>query len=263
MAEHDVDEIIGVCCDGYGYGIDGEAWGGEILLCRQESLDFERVAHLEKQPLVGGDMATRYPMRTAAAILYDKTDVQSWMMRNRQYFPHGEQEIRLILDQLENRASLIRTTSCGRVLDAVAAILGICYERTYEGEPSMKLESAAMKGKDALRLKPIIEDNDLQTTQLVQRIFEKRDRYSAKDLAFSAHTYLAHGLGSLAVEKAEEYGVKTVGFSGGVACNEIFTFTLRKIVESARLRFLVHEAVPPGDGGLSFGQAVAAGFSKV
>jgi hydrogenase maturation protein HypF len=125
----------------------------------------------------------------------------------------------------------------------------------------MKLESVAMKGNSVLKLKPIIKNNILDTTQLVLEVFENRETHSKADLAYSAHAYLAKGLAQLAIEKATENGVKTVGFSGGVACNEIFTLTMRRIVETAGLRFLVHEAVPPGDGGLSFGQAVSVGFS--
>jgi hydrogenase maturation protein HypF len=261
MAEHDVKEIVGICCDGYGYGIDGEAWGGEILLCTREEFGFERVAHLEKQPLIGGDQATRYPLRIAAGILSKKTDVRELLQQNAQHFPHGEEEVQVLLHQIQRKSSLIKTTSCGRVLDAVSAILGICYERTYEGEPSMKLESAAMKGNSVLKLKPIIKNNTLDTTQLLLEIFENLGKHSKADLAYLAHAYLAKGLAELAIEKAAENSVRTVGFSGGVACNEIFTLTMRRIVETAGLRFLVHEAVPPGDGGLSFGQAASVGFS--
>jgi hydrogenase maturation protein HypF len=260
MAEHDIKEIVGICCDGYGYGADGEAWGGEILLCTSESSDFKRVAHLEKQPLIGGDLATRYPLRIAAGILFKKADVERWLLQNEKYFPYGESEIQIVLQQLEKGNSLIGTTSCGRVLDAVAAVLGICYERTYEGEPAMKLEASAIKGRDVLNLKPIIKGNTLDTTQMLLEIFESREKHSRADLAYSAHAYLAKGLAALAIEKASENKVKAIGFSGGVACNEILALTMRKIVESAGLGFLVHEAVPPGDGGLSFGQAVVGGF---
>ncbi len=261
MAEHNVKENVGVCCDGYGYGLDGEAWGGEILFCTQDFSDFERLAHLQKQPLIGGDLATRYPLRVAAGILHEKVDVQRWLLQNQQHFPHGEKEVQIILHHLEKRSKIIETTSCGRVLDAVAAVLGICYERTYEGEPAMKLESAAIKGKDSLKLEPVINGNVLDTTQLLLEIFENREKHSKADLAYSAHAYLGKGLATLAVEKALEKGVKTVGFSGGVACNEILVLIMRRVVESSGLEFLVHEAVPPGDGGLSFGQAVVAGFS--
>jgi hydrogenase maturation protein HypF len=263
MAEHGVKEIVGICCDGYGYGANGEAWGGEILLCAQENFSFKRLAHLEKQPLIGWDLATRYPLRVAAGILFGRVDVENWLLENKRHFPGGEQEIRILLHQLRRDRSMIQTTSCGRVLDAVAAILGVCYERTYEGEPSMKLEAAAKKGRDVLNLEPIVKGDTLNTTELLVRIFENREKHAKRDLAFCAHTYLANGLASLAVEKARENGIRTVGFSGGVASNEIFTFVIRKVVESAGLHFLVHEAVPPGDGGLSFGQAAAAGFSKI
>jgi len=262
MIEHGVKEIIGVCCDGYGYGLDGEAWGGEILFCTQEFPDFERSAHLQKQPLIGGDLATRYPLRVAAGMLHKKVDVQNWLLQNRRHFSHGEKEVEIVLHQLGKRSKIIKTTSCGRVLDAVAAVLGVCYDRTYEGEPAMKLESAAIKGKDILSLEPIINGDVLDTAQMLLEIFENKERYSKADLAYSAHTYLANGLATLAIEKALEKNVKTVGFSGGVACNRILALTMRKIVEASGLEFLVHEAVPPGDSGLSFGQAVVAGFSQ-
>jgi hydrogenase maturation protein HypF len=261
MIEHNLKEIVGVCCDGYGYGLDGEAWGGEILFCTRDFSDFERLAHLQKQPLIGGDLATRYPLRVAVGILHEKVDVQRWLLQNQQYFPHGEKEVQIILHQLEKSGKIIETSSCGRVLDAVAAVLGICYERTYEGEPAMKLESAAIKGRDSLQLEPVINGNVLDTTQLLLEIFENREKHSKADLAYSAHAYLGKSLATLAIEKALEKGVKTVGFSGGVACNEILALIMRRVVEASGLEFLVHEAVPPGDGGLSFGQAVVAGFS--
>jgi hydrogenase maturation protein HypF len=262
MTEHAVDEIVGIVCDGYGYGVDGEAWGGEILLCNRESADFKRLAHLEPQPLLGGDAATRYPLRMAAGILNKKVNVDDWLLQRSGHLPYGETEARLMLQQLRNVHGIPETTSCGRVLDAVAAVLGICYERTYEGEPAMKLESLAVKGKNALHMKPVINGNVLDTTQMVHAIFENIGKTSTANLAYSAHAYLARGLASLAVEKALENGVRTVGFSGGAACNEILTKVMRGTVEAAGLTFLVHEAVPSGDGGVSFGQAIVGGFSK-
>jgi hydrogenase maturation protein HypF len=263
MVERNVEEMVGVCCDGYGYGPEGEAWGGEILLCNRKTSGFKRLAHLEKQPLVGGDLATRYPLRVAAGILHGKVDIEDWLLKRKQHFPYGKKEIETILQQLENRKGIIETTSCGRVLDAVSAVLGICHERTYEGEPSMKLESVAMKGKDVLNLKPIIEGDTLNTTRIFEEIFENTGKHSTRDLAYSAHAYIAKGLAALAIKQADENGARTVGFSGGVACNEILTKAMRKQVEDAHLLFLVHEIVPPGDGGLSFGQAAVSGFFQL
>jgi hydrogenase maturation protein HypF len=127
----------------------------------------------------------------------------------------------------------------------------------------MKLESAAVKGKDALNMKPIVEGDVLDTTQMLLAVFEKLGKVPVADLAYSAHAYLARGLATLAAEKALENGVKAVGFSGGAASNWILSDIMRRTVEAAGLRFLVHEAVPPGDGGVSFGQAVVGGFFQV
>jgi hydrogenase maturation protein HypF len=260
MMEHAENEIIGVACDGYGYGSDGEAWGGEILQCTRETAGFKRLAHLEPQLLLGSDIATRYPLRLAAGILSKKLNVDDWLLKNSQHLSHGELEAEIILQQLRQKESLIETTSCGRVLDAVAAELGLCYERTYEGEPAMKLESAAVKGAHVIKIKPIIRGNVLDTAELLVQIFEKRAKASREDLAYSAHAYLANGLASLAIAAAQENGVETVGFTGGAAVNGILTRLMRQAVEAAGLRFLVHEAVPSGDGGVSFGQAVVGGF---
>lgn len=260
MAEHDIDEMVGIAGDGYGYGTDGTAWGGEILLCTHGSAEFRRLGHLESQPLLGGDVATKYPLRIAAGILSKKTNVDSWVMKHSDRLPHGEIEASLILSQLKKAANAPQTTSLGRILDASAAILGVCFERTYEGEAAMKLESTAVNGKDALDLPMVICGDILDTSQLLLAIFENRTKLPKQDLAYSVHDYLGRGLAALAVEKALERGVKTVGFSGGAAVNGLLAQVIREVVERAGLRFVVHEMVPAGDGGVSFGQAVVGAF---
>jgi len=258
MAERHVNEVIAICCDGYGYGEDGGAWGGEIIFGSLDPLEFKRLGHLEEQPLLGGDMATKYPIRMAAGILYGHVDISCWLQENSAYLPYGAREAQLILSQLERGDIKTWTTSCGRVLDAASAILEICYERTYEGEPAMKLESAAIGGEDALKMEPQINNGKLDTTNLMISIFEERNKFSRKDLAYSVHVYLAKGLAQLVMDLAVENNVKNIGFTGGVACNQIITEELREIIEQHGLNFLTHEAVPPGDGGLSLGQAILA-----
>jgi hydrogenase maturation protein HypF len=260
MAERGVDEMVAVICDGYGYGSDGKAWGGEVLLCRNDG-SFQRLGHLEEQPLVGGDLATRYPMRMTAGML-SKTkelDVNEWLLSNAASLPHGKEEAKVIMQQL-NKPLMLVTSSCGRVLDAVSALLGICNGRTYEGEPAMKLEAQATDGKEALKLEPLIENNVLNTTVLLKEIFNHKETHSRADLAFSAQSYLAHGLAQIALKEAGRLGISAVGFTGGVAHNEQITRTIRKIIEESKLKFMVHESVPPSDGGISLGQAVAASW---
>lgn len=195
----------------------------------------------------------------AAGILYAKGNVEQWLLSNSNQLPHGRKEAEIILQQLAKQ-SFMPTTSCGRVLDAVSAILGICYERTYEGEPAMKLESAAAKGKDVLGLKPILRNRVVDTGGMVHEIFKQRNKHSIVDLACSAQSYLAKSLAELAVQEARRLGIQKIGFSGGVANNEHITSLIRRTMEKNGFQFLVHRQVPPGDGGVSFGQAVAAGL---
>jgi len=126
----------------------------------------------------------------------------------------------------------------------------------------MKLESAAIKGKDVLKLASVICGNTVDTTQMLLTVYQNRDKYSRSDLAYSVHDYLAKSLATLAVEKAVDFGVETVGFTGGSAVNILLARLMREVVEKERLRFLVHEAIPAGDGGVSLGQAVVGGFSR-
>jgi hydrogenase maturation protein HypF len=258
MAEHNVDEMVGICCDGYGYGDDGLAWGGEIIFADHNG--HKRVGHLEPQPMIGGDLATKYPLRMVAGILEEEPEVADWLLERREQFRHGEEEVNTLLKQLHSAHAT--TTSCGRVLDAISAILGLCYERTYEGEPAMKLESAALGGKDVLKLQPVLKTDVIEMTSMVHEVFANIRRLRVQDLAYSAQSYMARSLGESAITAANELGLKTVGFTGGVACNEAITRILRAALESEGFRFLVHRSVPPGDGGLSFGQAVVAAKTR-
>jgi len=263
MGEHGLNELIGIVCDGYGYGVNGEAWGGEVLMCQKGSSECNRLGHLESQPLLGGDVSSMYPVRVAAGFLHKAgVDIEEFLVQNKAYLPYGDAEVKFVLDQFQSGKGLgvVQSSSCGRVLDAVSAVLRVCCQRSYEGEAAMKLESVALGGVDVLGLEPVLCGGVLETSSLLGAVYEGRGRFSVRDLAFSVHAYLARGLGELAVEQAFAQGVGVVGFSGGVAGNEILSGLLREVVESSGLEFVVHKEVPVGDGGVSFGQVVVAGF---
>ncbi len=255
IGEHNLDEIIGIACDGFGYGQDGKAWGGEIIYCDRKN--FRRLGHLQEQPMVGGDRATKYPLRIVAGILNGYKGFNEWFLNRSQQLPYGENEAKLILSQLENKR-FIYTTSCGRILDAISTLLDICYERTYEGEPAIKVEAWAGKGRDILELEPVIEGSTLNTSYLLSQLFENRSRYSKADLACSGEEYLAKGLTQIAIREADKLRIKVIGFSGGVSYNEHITLTIKSLIEKTGIKFLAHNQIPAGDGGISFGQAVAA-----
>jgi len=262
MQEYNLEEIIAITCDGLGYGDDGTLWGGEILYSTtRDGSYYKRLAHLIEQPMVGGDLATRYPLRMVAGILSDEPGLQEFLLQKSKFFPHGKDEIELIFSQLTKKRYAI-TSSCGRILDAVSALLGICYERTYEGEPAMKLESLAVTGRDVLELKPKIIGNRIDTRYLLSEIFYHLNKEKISDLAASAQAYIARSIAEVAIEKAGDENVKHIGFTGGCAYNDYITKTIKEKVEKAGFKFYLHKYVPAGDGGISLGQVIAAALKE-
>ncbi len=143
MAEHGLDEIVAIACDGYGYGSDGDAWGGEILHCTRGSAEFKRLGHLEPQLLLGGDLASRYPMRLAAGMLSKAgVDAESWLLKNSAHLPHGDVEAQLISDQLKAGAGQLKRRVAAGFWMRFQRCWALCDVRSYEGEPAMKLESS-------------------------------------------------------------------------------------------------------------------------
>ena len=140
IAATTTDPCIGIAIDGVGYGDDGTVWGSEIF--SGQAPDFRRVADLEPVSMPGGDLATRFPERMLYGILPDKKILS--LLGSRGW---SDIELGVLEKQVTSGFNVIQTTSTGRVLDAAAALLGICRERTYDGEPAMKLESAASGGR--------------------------------------------------------------------------------------------------------------------
>lgn len=256
-AEWGVSEVVGLALDGYGYGEDGQAWGGEVIVWRQGTA--VRAGSLTPVPMPGGDLATLRPGRMAASyLLAAGHDPQESGLSPR--------ELAAVRLQIERRVNCPLTTSAGRFLDAVAAWLGICEERTYEGEPAMRLEAAAARGR-ALPLEPLIRSGDerpvLDTVAIFRRLHELREEGARpEDLAATAQDALGRGLAQMAVAVAREEGIPAVGLTGGVAVNDAIARAVRAEVEKAGLRFLAHRKVPPGDGGLSFGQLAVAAWLR-
>ncbi|MFZ2456853.1 MAG: carbamoyltransferase HypF [Candidatus Altiarchaeia archaeon] len=252
--EHGIEEMIGICCDGVGYGLDGKAWGGEVFSLKNGSID--RIGHLIEQPMPGGDAASHYPARMVAGMFYDEFPQEELKkILSDLHFRHGKKEIGVVLKQLERRINVQETTSTGRVLDAAAALLGICPYRTYEGEPAMKLEAAAFGGKD-LQFNYVAEKNILDTTALLMDALDaKKKKRKTRDIAYSLETALARGLADIALKAAGREKINTIGVSGGVAYNDVFVRTIAGCVKEKDLRFLQNKEVPCGDGGISYGQA--------
>jgi hydrogenase maturation protein HypF len=260
MAEHDLAEGVGIILDGYGYGWEGEAWGGEILACRGGAV--ERAGFLRPVRLPGGDLAAREPLRMTAAYLHaagsDAGEIAA-ALAARGMAPDATD---LLLAQIERGVNAPWTTSAGRFLDAVAAWLGVCRERTYEGEPAMRLEATAARGVAhplEVGIGPSESGVTIDTIGLFSRLVEAAKTWPAEDVAATAQVALADGAARVAIEIAAARGIRDVCFSGGVGYNAAIAAVVREAVEAAGLRYRTNEQIPCGDGGISFGQAAYAG----
>ena len=261
MAEANIDEIIGIAIDAVGYGLDGNTWGGEIIEISNSGI--KRLEHISYYLLPGGDLAAYYPIRSLIGLLsisYDEEEIEK-IVKDRcpdavNTLKYGKQELYLILKQLQKKINVAYTSSTGRLLDAVSVLLNVSYERTYEGEPAMKLESIAMGGQD-LEFK-IPWNKGIEVHQLLPQIINTRG--SKKNIAYSVHTSLAKTLANAAIYYAEERGIKKIGVSGGVAYNQIIMGKMRKIIEGKGYNFISTTEVPRGDNGISVGQAYIGGL---
>ena len=251
--DYGIDEMICIAADGVGYGSDGTSWGGEILYTDINS--FERMAHLQPQLMPGGDMATKYPVRMLTSILDDDELIRNYI----DYFKYGETEIKNIKKQIEAGINVGLSTSTGRVLDSMAVALEICHERTYEGECSMKLESAAYYSTEELEIPAIIENNQLNTTEILREVVRLyQDGVKKADVAAAGQRAVANGLSELAVQAADKKNISDIGATGGVFYNEAITETVKNYVEKNGYNFIQHLNTCAGDGSVSLGQSIVA-----
>ncbi len=248
-----IEEMIVIAADGVGFGSDGTSWGGEILYTDIKS--FERMGHLEPQLMPGGDVATKYPARMLASILKDENLIKNYS----DYFKYGEMEIKNIFKQIDAGINVGITTSTGRVLDSMAVALEICHERTYEGECSMKLESAAYYSTKDLEIPVIIEGNTLNTTEILRQVVKLYQNGEKKaDVAAAGQRAVARGLSELAIKACENKNIQNIGATGGVFYNEAITNTVKNHIESNGFSFIQHKNTCAGDGSVSLGQAIIA-----
>ncbi|MFT4890090.1 MAG: hydrogenase maturation protein HypF [Halobacteriales archaeon] len=257
LAEHGRDRAIVVTADGTGYGPDGSIWGGEVLDAWLEGYD--RVGGLGTFHLPGGTAAVEKPARILASLLDDEDRIDDLLVERGAV--DSTDAAATVRQQLEQEVNAPETTSAGRTLDAVSALLDVCTERGYEGEPAMRLEAAAADGTARDYDVPFATrdgDRVVDVPTLVQDADRLVDEHPAADVAATVQDALARGLADLAIAAAEDKGVDAVGFSGGVAYNDAITRSIRDAVEDAGLEFLGHDRVPPGDGGIAYGQAVVA-----
>jgi hydrogenase maturation protein HypF len=273
MAEngHDGSEpVIGFAFDGTGYGDDGAIWGGEVLLADYDRYD--RVAHLRYAWLPGGDAGVRNPCRMALSLL--RTAGVAWDPALPSVAACSPTERAVLARQLASGLSCARTSSMGRLFDAVSSLAGVCHRVAYEAEAAMLFEAVASQAVASQALTGgapryrfgLSTDGEapaggtaIDQCPVIAAV--ARDVLAGIDPAVIAagfHLAVAELVGELAVELRVRTGIGTVALSGGVFLNVVLTRLCCERLAAAGFRVLRHRLVPPSDAGLALGQIVIA-----
>ncbi len=259
---HDGGPVIGVALDGTGLGSDGHIWGGEFLIADYRS--FRRVGHLQYLPLPGGDASTRRPYRIAAAYLQQCLGEIPNLP-----FLDGvpPREIQIVQQVVARGINTPMTSSCGRLFDAVSALLGICLETSYEAQAAIELEMAAGDvQRESVEPYPFSIEKQAQAyvvrlEALLQAIVgATMAGRSDGEISASFHITLTQINLRMCQMLREETGLSTVALSGGCFQNRQLLSLTADALQAQGFRVLLHRQVPCNDGGLSLGQAVIAHF---
>jgi len=253
-------EAVGIILDGTGYGSDGAVWGLEIL--SGGLLSFRREYHQRYLPLPGGEHAIRWPWRMALSYLYQSMGEKGLELAFSLFGRHFSKEFDLLAKGLKSSLFTLPVSSCGRLFDAVAAILGVCWENTYEGQAAIQL--GEMLDEEDLRYPSepypfYLQEGEIDFAPLICALWE--EKASGKELRKIVkrfHDTVAEAVVRAAAQAAEKRRLDAVALSGGTWHNPYLLRRVSEMLKGKGLKVLLHLRVPPNDGGLSLGQAAVA-----
>jgi hydrogenase maturation protein HypF len=258
------DPVIGVSFDGTGYGPDGCVWGGEFMTADLGS--YRRVGHLKYVPLPGGDAAAKKPYRMAISYLYSLLGDEVFSRKLPFLSAIDAKEIDTIKQQIDKGLNSPLTSSCGRLFDAVSALVGVRDVVSYEAQAAIELEMASPdKLDDISGYQFNIEyENELyiinQSRVFSEIIADIEKNVPVSEISARFHRGTADMITSVCGFIVRETGIKTVALSGGVFQNRLLLKITAKLLKDAGFDVLTHREVPTNDGGISLGQAAIANF---
>jgi hydrogenase maturation protein HypF len=253
------ERVIGVILDGTGYGTDGCLWGFEIL--SGDYTAFTRRFYLAYVPLPGGERSIRYPWRTAVAYIFSFLGPK---MKDRVFALFGEQgeELEVVWQLLARRVKAPLTSGCGRFFEAVAALLGVCTQNTYEGQAAVALGELVADPKEGLKERAYpfrIRGEQIHPGATFTGILADLTLgLEPEVIATRFHNTVIRMVTEAVIRTAAETGLKKVVLSGGTFQNPYLCINLKKMLRQAGFTVYEHRQVPTNDGGISLGQAMVA-----
>jgi len=251
------EPVIGLALDGTGLGDDGTIWGGECLMVIPETLEHQRLAHFAHIRLPGGETAVREPWRIAQGVLWDNgikaPDDYYWPWLN-----DFGQESKFLEQILEKDINSPKTSSCGRLFDAVAGLCGLANSISYEGQAAIRLEKIQDMNETGSYPCPLMSKDPvaLNTHVLLRGVISDLEAgVPIPAIARRFHLSLIQGLTDMAYSFSLVLGINHVALSGGVMQNLTIATELPQALMAVGLIPLMHKNVPPNDSCISLGQA--------
>lgn len=263
-------KVIGVAFDGSGYGEDETVWGGEFLIASYS--EYERIASFQPVALPGGFLAIKQPWRMALSYLFNQVQskesmFESYLQTIKNEF--GEKTVDLVLEQIQKKINTPMSSSCGRLFDAVASLLGICHVIEYEAQAAIELEAlAAIEDINELRINTTKAKIALDRTKkitivkgdelLLAVLKDLQDKIPKSQIAARFHFSLASNILEVCRLIRESKQVNDVCLGGGVFQNKVLLSMSKDLLSEDGFNVFSPRQVPANDGGLSLGQATIA-----
>ncbi len=253
------EEVIGVIFDGTGYGDDGSIWGGEFFVGNAGG--YERMGYTSAVPLPGGDVAVKEPWRIAVGILHELYGDNIPKLSVRWMNEVTTEKLKTIKIMVEKKLNTTYSHGVGRLFDAAAALTGLRGKVSFEGQAAMELETVATTGIKETYPVNIVKVDDKFIFDIYP-VFKKLVEDSLKNVPIGImsamfHNTIAEGACQMIKRISGQTGLRSVALSGGVFQNRYLSDKLGVMLESEGLQVFRHSRVPPNDGGISLGQAVA------
>jgi len=264
MVENGVTEpVIGISFDGTGYGSDGCIWGGEFLIADYRG--FKRLGHLEYVPMPGGIIAIERPYRMALSYLLTLFGGDALTWESPFLKAVSEEEIGLVKRMLDRGINSPLTSSCGRLFDAISALVGLRGRIDYEAQAAIELEMAAEQGDNGSYPFSIVEQDGVDVVRLKELftgiIRDLREGVTPGRISAGFHNSMAEIAVTMCRRLSGVNGIRKVALSGGVFQNRLLLRLTKAGLGKAGFEVLTHGEVPTNDGGISLGQAVVANFA--
>ncbi|MGA8941367.1 MAG: carbamoyltransferase HypF [Thermoactinomyces sp.] len=261
------EPVFGIILDGTGYGEDGNIWGFEILY--GNARDYKRMAHLAYTHLPGGEKAIKEPWRNAVAMLIDYFGEQGKEFAEK-LFPDKQYEIRIISNMIERQINSPLAGTCGRLFDAVSAILGLCEVSTFDGEAAIRLseQMKADKLEKSYPFKLIKKEEDILTIDFKEALHgivqDRLQNSPVQTIVQKFHETVVTICVETVVSLSREHPDlnRNVVLSGGSFHNPYLSHEIRKRLQEKQFQVYTHSRVPCNDGGLSLGQLIVASNKK-